>query len=45
MMVAGCAPRLMARFIAGADARAIDAACLERLAPLPPVLGSYGWDP
>ena len=45
VMVAGCAPRLMARFIATANARELDAGCLDTLAPLPPVLGAYGWDP
>ena len=45
VMVAGCAPRLMARFITAASATDLDAGCLERLAPLPPVLGAYGWDP
>jgi pimeloyl-ACP methyl ester carboxylesterase len=45
VMVAGCAPRLMARFISTANARDLDAGCLEQLAPLPPVLGAYGWEP
>jgi pimeloyl-ACP methyl ester carboxylesterase len=45
VMVAGCAPRLMARFITAASAKDLDAGCLDRLAPLPPVLGAYGWDP
>jgi pimeloyl-ACP methyl ester carboxylesterase len=45
VMVAGCAPRLMARFISAASARHLDAGCLVRLAPPPPVLGAYGWDP
>lgn len=41
----GCAPQLMGRFIATADARDLDASCLERLAPPPPFVGPYGWDP
>ena len=45
VMVVGCAPRLMARFIEGADAKVLDAGCLARLAPPPPFVGAYGWDP
>jgi len=45
VIVAGCAPRLMGRFVATADAKGLDAACLDRLAPPPPFVGSYGWDP
>jgi pimeloyl-ACP methyl ester carboxylesterase len=45
VMAAGCLPRLMGRFVATADARALDAACLEQLAPPPPFLGAFGWGP
>jgi pimeloyl-ACP methyl ester carboxylesterase len=45
VMAAGCLPRLMGRFVATADARSLDAACLEQLAPPPPFLGAYGWGP
>jgi pimeloyl-ACP methyl ester carboxylesterase len=45
VMATGCLPRLMARFVATADARGLDAACLEQLAPPPPFLGAYGWGP
>jgi pimeloyl-ACP methyl ester carboxylesterase len=45
VMVAGCAPRLMARFVAAADAGGLDAACLERLTYTPPFAGAYGWEP
>jgi pimeloyl-ACP methyl ester carboxylesterase len=45
VMAAGCLPRLMGRFVATADARGLDAACLEQLAPPPPFLGAYGWGP
>jgi len=45
VMAAGCVPRLMGRFVATADARGLDAACLEQLAPPPPFLGAYGWGP
>jgi len=45
VMVAGCAPRLMARFVASADAKGLDASCLERLDYTPPFTGSHGWEP
>jgi pimeloyl-ACP methyl ester carboxylesterase len=45
VMAAGCLPRLMGRFVATADARSLDAACLEQLAPPPPFLGAFGWGP
>jgi pimeloyl-ACP methyl ester carboxylesterase len=45
VMAAGCLPRLMGRFVATADARALDATCLEQLAPPPPFLGAFGWGP
>jgi pimeloyl-ACP methyl ester carboxylesterase len=45
VMLAGCAPRLMARFIAAGSARGLEVACLERLAAPPPFLGAYGWGP
>lgn len=41
----GCAPKLFAQFIEKADARKLDAACLDRLRPLPPFAGVYGWEP
>ena len=41
----GCAPRLMGRFIAAADAKGLDASCLQQLAPPPPFVGPHGWDP
>jgi pimeloyl-ACP methyl ester carboxylesterase len=41
----GCAPQLMGRFIASANARDLDAGCLQRLAPPPPFVGPFGWDP
>jgi pimeloyl-ACP methyl ester carboxylesterase len=41
----GCAPQLMGRFIASANARDLDASCLQRLAPPPPFVGPFGWDP
>ncbi len=45
VMAAGCAPRLMARFISDASARGLDASCLDRLAAPPPFLGAFGWGP
>jgi pimeloyl-ACP methyl ester carboxylesterase len=44
-MTAGCAPRLLGQFIASADARALDAKCLDRLIYTPPFTGAYGWEP
>jgi pimeloyl-ACP methyl ester carboxylesterase len=41
----GCTPRLAARFIDTADAAALDAGCLDKLAYAPPFAGFYGWEP
>lgn len=41
----GCAPKLFAQFLEKADPKALDAECLERLKPLPPFAGPYGWEP
>lgn len=41
----GCMPQLFAQFIETADAKALDATCLDRLAPLPPGTGLHGWEP
>ncbi|MFY8123911.1 MAG: alpha/beta hydrolase, partial [Silanimonas sp.] len=41
----GCMPKLFAQFIETADAKGLDAACLDRLAPLPPGTGLHGWEP
>ncbi|GAA4856752.1 alpha/beta hydrolase [Luteimonas vadosa] len=41
----GCMPKLFAQFIETADAKALDAECLERLKPTPPFAGTYGWEP
>jgi hypothetical protein len=45
VMGAGCMPRVMAKFVASADAAALDASCLDGLVAPPPFVGSYGWDP
>jgi pimeloyl-ACP methyl ester carboxylesterase len=41
----GCLPKLFAQFIERADARGLDASCLDRLAPLPPFVGAWGPEP
>lgn len=41
----GCTPRLMARFIDTADAKSLDASCLDALPYAPPFAGFYGWEP
>ena len=41
----GCAPKLFAQFLEKADPSALDAECLQRLKPLPPFAGPYGWEP
>jgi pimeloyl-ACP methyl ester carboxylesterase len=41
----GCMPKLFAQFVESADARALDAACLQRLQATPPFAGTYGWEP
>jgi pimeloyl-ACP methyl ester carboxylesterase len=41
----GCTPRLAARFIDTADAKALDADCLKSLRAPAPFAGFYGWDP
>jgi pimeloyl-ACP methyl ester carboxylesterase len=45
VMATGCVPRLVARFVDTADARSLDAGCLDRLAAPPPFLGAFGWGP
>ncbi len=45
VMGVGCGPRLVAEFIATADAKALDGNCLDQLQYSPPFGGSYGWDP
>ena len=45
VLVAGCMPKLAAQFIESADASTLDASCLERLQPVPPFAGTYGWEP
>jgi pimeloyl-ACP methyl ester carboxylesterase len=45
VMGVGCGPRLVAEFIAAADAKALDVSCLDQLQYSPPFGGSFGWDP
>ncbi|MGB5101878.1 MAG: alpha/beta hydrolase [Steroidobacteraceae bacterium] len=45
VMVAGCMPRLMTRFIETKDAQGLDARCLDQLIYTPPFTGAYGWEP
>jgi pimeloyl-ACP methyl ester carboxylesterase len=45
VMTVGCAPRLMAQFVARADARGLDAKCLDQLIYTPAFTGAYGWEP
>lgn len=45
VMTAGCMPKLLAQFVETTDAKAIDASCLDRLAPIPPFSGLHGWEP
>lgn len=41
----GCMPKLLARFLEKPEFSALDVACLDRLAALPPFAGPYGWEP
>ena len=41
----GCMPRLMARFIDTADAKSLDAHCLDKLPYTPPFTSFSGWEP
>jgi pimeloyl-ACP methyl ester carboxylesterase len=41
----GCVPKLYADFVATADAKALDVACLERVPYAQPFTGFYGWEP
>lgn len=41
----GCMPKLFAAFVASADARSLDASCLDKVPYAQPFTGFYGWDP
>ncbi len=42
---AGCMPKLFTQFIEKADAKALDAACLDKLNYVPPFTSFNGWEP
>jgi pimeloyl-ACP methyl ester carboxylesterase len=41
----GCVPKVFARFVDEADAKALDVACLEQVPYAQPFTGFHGWDP
>lgn len=41
----GCMPKLVGQFIESTDATALDTACLDRLAGVPPFTSFNGWEP
>lgn len=44
-MPAGCMPKLVSLFVQDANAKDLDASCLERLVDTPPFGGFHGWEP
>ena len=42
---AGCMPKLFTQFVEKADAKALDAECLDHLAYVPPFTSFNGWEP
>jgi hypothetical protein len=45
VMQIGCTPRLVSDFIERADAKGLDASCLDQLTYVPPFTGPHGWEP
>lgn len=45
VMMAGCMPKLLGQFLEGGDARALDAGCVDTLAPVPAFTSFNGWEP
>ena len=45
VLTTGCMPKLFAQFVETANAKTLDAGCLQRLKPSPPFTGYYGWEP
>jgi pimeloyl-ACP methyl ester carboxylesterase len=45
VLTVGCVPRLMAQFVASADALDLDTGCLKQLIRTPMFTGPYGWEP
>ena len=41
----GCMPRLLGQFMESADAKALDASCLDSLSYVPPFTSFNGWEP
>lgn len=41
----GCMPKLVGQFIERADAKALDAKCLDSVGPVPPFTSFNGWEP
>lgn len=41
----GCMPKLFARFVDTADAKQLDASCLDKIPYAKPFTGFYGWEP
>ncbi|RPE80110.1 alpha/beta hydrolase [Vulcaniibacterium tengchongense] len=41
----GCVPKLLGRFLETADAKALDASCLDSVGYVPPFTGFNGWEP
>jgi pimeloyl-ACP methyl ester carboxylesterase len=45
VLTAGCMPRLAAEFVAQADAKALDASCLDVMPVIPAFQNANGWGP
>ncbi|MBS0225881.1 MAG: alpha/beta fold hydrolase [Proteobacteria bacterium] len=45
VITAGCMPRLFTKFIETADAKSLDAKCLDALSPTPSFIDYNGWTP
>ena len=45
VVAAGCMPRLFAKFLETADAKSLDAKCLDALSPTPSFIDYNGWTP
>ncbi|MBL1981139.1 alpha/beta hydrolase, partial [Klebsiella pneumoniae] len=41
----GCMPKLLGQFLERADARSLDAGCLDALRYVPPFTSFNGWEP
>ncbi len=45
VIATGCMPKLVGQFIERADAKSLDADCLESIGPVPPFTSFNGWEP